>query len=122
VISGRDLWIDLGTALAKPPSISLEPSPFGNRPLGANQPSQAVDSLGSQEIEIPESPSTVRVSPAASVERYHNDRDSSEGPTATATITQVVPAHTEVEDQPEGQEQGQEESGSSGGDLPQQTA
>jgi hypothetical protein len=122
VISGRDLRIDLGTALAKPPPISLEPSPFGNRTLGANQPSQAVDSLGSQEIEIPESPSTVRVSPAASVERYHNDRDSSEGPTATATITQVVPAHTEVEDQPEGQEQGQEESGSSGGDLPQQTA
>ena len=118
VFSGRDLRTDSGTALATPPPIRLEPSPFGNRPLGANQPSQAVDSLGSEEMEIPESPSTVRVSPAASVKRHHNDRDSSEGPTATAAVTQIIPPHTEVEDQPEGQKQGQEEPDSSGGDLP----
>jgi hypothetical protein len=118
VFSARDLRSSSGaTNLATPPSSRLEPSPFGNRPLGTNQPSQAVDSLGSEEMEIPESPSTVRVSPAASVERHHNNRDSNEGPTATTPVTQVIPPHTEVEDQPEGQEQGQEEPDSSGGDL-----
>jgi hypothetical protein len=45
VISDRDLRTDLGTTLTTPPPIRLEPSPFGSRPLEANQPSQAVDSL-----------------------------------------------------------------------------
>jgi hypothetical protein len=57
--SARDLPSDLGITLATPPPTRLEPSPFGNRPPGANQPSKAVDSLGSDEIEIPESPGTV---------------------------------------------------------------
>ena len=118
VFSARDLRSSSeATNLAIPPSM-LEPSLFGNRPFAANHPSQAVHSLGSEEMEIPESPSTVRVSPAASVERRHNNRNSSEGPTATAAVTQVIPPHTEVEDQPEGQEQGQEEPDSSGGDPP----
>lgn len=119
VFSARDLRSSSGpTNLATPSSSRLEPSPFGNRPLGPNQPSQAVDSPALEEMEIPESPSTVRVSPAASVGRHHNNSDSSEVPTATAAVTQVIPPHTEVEDQPEGQEQGQEEPVSSGSDLP----
>ena len=111
-----------GTTLATPAPTRLEPFPLGNRPPVANQPSKAVDSLGSEEIEIPESPGTVRVSPAASVERRRNEGDSSEGPAATAAVTKVVPAHTEddigVEDQKEGQEQEWEEPDRSGGDLP----
>jgi len=80
VFSARDLRSSLGaTNLATPPS-RLERSPLGNRPLGVNQPSQAVDCLASDKMEIPESPSTVRVSPAASVERCHSNRGSSKGP------------------------------------------
>jgi hypothetical protein len=76
-----------------------------------------VDSLGSEQMEIPESPGTVRVSPAAIIDRRRNG-GSSEGPTAITAVTQVVLAHTEVEDQLVGQEQGQEEPDSSGSDLP----
>ena len=98
MFSARDLRSSSGaTNLATPLPIRLEQSLFGNRPLGANQPSQTVDSLSSEEMEIPESPSTVRVSPATSVERHHNNRDSSEGSTGTAAVTQVIPPHTEVE-------------------------
>jgi hypothetical protein len=77
-----------------------------------------VDSLGLEQMEIPESPGTVRVSPAAIIERRRNDGSSSEGPTAITAVTQVVLAHTEVEDQLVGQERGQEEPDCSGSDLP----
>ena len=93
------------TNLATPPSRP-QPSAFGNRPLGVKQPSQAVDRLASEEMEIPQSPSTVRASRPASLERYRNDGDSSERPTAPVAVSQVVPAHAEVEDQPDWQEQG----------------
>lgn len=66
-------------------------------------------------MEIPESPSLVRVSPAASVERHRNNRDSNEGHTTTAAVTHVISPHTEVEDRPEG---GQEEAYSSRCGLP----
>jgi hypothetical protein len=57
----RDIRSDSGTTnLATPPPSRLEPYPFKNAPPGPNQPSKAVDSLGSEEIEIPESPGTVR--------------------------------------------------------------
>jgi hypothetical protein len=94
--SAGDLRSDLAkTNLATPPPSRLETSPFRNRPLAAKQPSEAEDSLGSEEIEILESPSTVRVSLIESFERGRNDGDYSEGLAETATVTQVVPAHTE---------------------------
>ena len=46
-----------------------------------------MDSLSSEEIKILESSSIVRVSSTISVERYHNNRDSSEGSTRTAVVT-----------------------------------
>lgn len=91
----RDRRSDLGTNLATLSPARLEPSPVGSRPPEPNQSSQAVDRLGSEEIEIPESPGSVRVSPAASVERRRHDGDGSEGLAATATVAQAVPAHTE---------------------------
>lgn len=56
-----------------------------------------MDSLGSEQIEILESPSTVRISPAVIIERRRN-RGSSEGPTAITTVTQIVLTYIKVED------------------------
>jgi hypothetical protein len=91
VFSGSDLQTDSGTTLATPPPIRPEPSPFGNRPLGVNQPSQAMDS--------PEPPCAVQVSRAASVQgRHHGDGDSSAGPAATTdAVTHAVAAPTETD-------------------------
>ena len=63
------------------------------------------------------SPSTVRVSSLATVGGHHNDRHSSERPTAIVAVTQIVAADTKVEDQSEGPEQAQEESDSSESDM-----
>lgn len=104
MFSANDLRSTSGaTNLAMPPSRP-QPSAFGNRPPGVNQPSQAVDRLASEDMEIPQSPSTVRASRPTSLERYRNDGDSSERPTATVAVSQVVPAHAEVDDQPHWQE------------------
>ena len=75
MVSTRDLRSSSAAInLARPPSRP-EPSTFGDRPPGVDQPSQAVDSLGSQEMEILESSSTLRISLSASLELHRNDGD-----------------------------------------------
>ena len=53
----------------------------------------------------------------ATVGGHHNNRDSSERPTAIVAVTQIVAVDTKVGDQREGQEQAQEEPDSSEGDM-----
>ena len=57
------------------------------------------------------------MSSLATVGGHHNNRDSSEKPTAIVAVTQIVAVDTKVGDQPEGQEQAQEEPDSSEGDM-----
>ena len=98
--------------------MGMNPCLFENSPLGTKRPSRSVDGLGPEEIEISESPITVRARPVATVEDYHNNRVSSERPIAMATISHIVSADTEVKEQLDGHEQAQEEADSSKANMP----